>query len=378
MDKRTFSLLVILFVTGFGLYLRLRAVNELPIDFDEDDYLGAAINYAQAMRERDLSEIINYDYNFEHPPLTKLAYGLAILPLEPADELPELPATAPIALSLPEPHFHVARTLAAVLGGLEVLVLAIINPLAGLFLAISTWQIKYTSQVMLEPLPALTSLLAVYFYSKSGRRWNTWLVLSATVFGLTAVSKYPYAVVGLAIATHWLWELRPREGQPDHSTLIRRLLPPLMWGVLAVTVFFIANPRLWSDPFHRLWETVSFHGAYAQSDRVRQAGFPPWQPLVWLFQSVPWHPGVFLLSLDVFVTLLAFLGFRRLWQEQRVYAVWFVIALVFLLVWPTKWPQYILILTAPLCMSAAQGFRAVIWEPLIWIKDRPKTLPEAA
>ncbi len=40
----------------------------------------------------------------------------------------------------------------------------------------------------------------------------------------------------------------------------------------------------------------------------------------------------------------------------------------FLLVWPTKWPQYVLTITAPLALAAAEGFRGAIWEPLArWI-----------
>ena len=157
--------LAILCVVGIAWGIRLRALEQLPIDYDEDDYLGAAIHYAQAMRERDLAEIINYDFNYEHPPLTKLAYGLAILSLPPAPAIVERPASAPIASSLPEPHFQVARKLSIIFGILEVLTLALIDPLAGLFLAVNTWQIKYTSQIMLEPLPALASVLSVFFTS---------------------------------------------------------------------------------------------------------------------------------------------------------------------------------------------------------------------
>ena len=44
-------------------------------------------------------------------------------------------------------------------------------------------------------------------------------------------------------------------------------------------------------------------------------------------------------------------------------------ALGFLFLWPTKWPQYILILTVPLSLVAAAGFQARIWEPFRrWIR----------
>lgn len=370
MLKRIVAIGGFLLVVWLAFVLRQRAANLLPVDYDEDDYLGAAIHYAQALRQRDLAEIINYDYNYEHPPLTKLAYGLAILSLQPAEALPEKPASAPIASSLPQPHFQVARQLSVVIGALEVLVLALVNPLAGFFLGINTWQIKYTSQIMLEPLPSLMSMLTVFFYLKSGRRWNVWLVLAGLSLGLTVASKFPYGVVGIAIVAHWLWQDYPRDAGREAKSWLRWLAPVFLWGLLSIGFFIIANPRLWVEPLPRLWQAISFHGEYATSDYVRRAGFPFWQPLVWLFGSVPWHPGVFLISVDVLITLLALLGFRRMWQEQPLFALWLVIAIGFLLIWLTKWPQYILILTAPLSLSAAYGFQVAIWQPLVNLRKR--------
>jgi ABC-type sugar transport system permease subunit len=43
-----------------------------------------------------------------------------------------------------------------------------------------------------------------------------------------------------------------------------------------------------------------------------------------------------------------------------VYALWFGIALLFLMFWPTKWPQYILVLSAPLCLSAGLATAALL------------------
>jgi len=65
-----------------------------------------------------------------------------------------------------------------------------------------------------------------------------------------------------------------------------------VWGIVSVAVFFVADPRLWANPLSHLKESVSYHGGYAQSEHVRQVGFPVWQPFVWLSGSVPWHPGV--------------------------------------------------------------------------------------
>ena len=341
----------------------------LPVDYDEDDYLLAAQHYAQALVERNWGEIVNYDYNYEHPPLPKLIYGLALSPLPESPAIPDLPTSAAPARSLPHPHFEFARTTAATMGALEVLALALLNPLAAFFLAIDTWQIKYTSQIMLEPLPALTSLLAVLFYLKSDRKWNVWLASSAVALGLTAAGKYLYCVAGIAILIDWLRATYPKDG--IRARAIQWLSPMAVWGAVSLVAFFAADPYLWPDPAGRLTHSVLYHAGYAATSmEVQRANFPVWQPFVWLSGPVPWHPGVFLLTLDLFISLLALLGLRRLWRKQPVFVIWLTAALAFLLAWPVKWPQYILILTAPLCMAAAEGFAEKIWEPLtVWARS---------
>lgn len=389
--RRLAIALLVLLIAAAGLGLRLRATQLLPIDYDEDDYLGAAQRYAQFLAAGDLQGLVNYDYNYEHPPLTKLLYGVAILPLPAAPLLPEQSPTAPPAKSLPQPHFRTARTLAAVLGALEVLALAILQPLAGLLLAVHTWTIKYTSQVMLEPLPALTSLLTVLFYLKArrsqsrgrARRAAAWLILSAIALGLTASSKYMYCIVGVAIVVDAVGfalvaRAQPKTTQTDDHPLRAVAFELLLWGLIAMAIFFITNPRLWSDPFSRLAQSLLYHGEYAQSAQVRRSNLPFWQPLVYLLGPVPWHPGVFLVTLDVFITVLAALGGSRLWREFRVCAYWLAIGLGFLLIWPTKWPQYILMITAPLSLAAGLGFQDAIWQPMRRTFHRRRTQAASA
>ena len=357
---------LVLAILVLALGLRLRAVRLLPIDYDEDDYLGAAQRYAQFMAAGDVQGIVDYAYNYEHPPLSKLVYGLAILPLPQAPLLPERSSTLPPASKLPQPHMRVARTVSAVLGALEVLALALLNPLAGLFLAIHTWQIKYTSQIMLEPLPSLMSALAVLCYFKAGsvpaerkRRSLGWLILSGIALGLTAASKYTYCVAGLAIAVDFgLQIFRPKVADSQQviprKFAVRNFL--LLWGLISLAVFFVADPRMWSDPLGRLTQSLLYHSDYAQSAHVRDYSFPFWQPLIWLLESVPWHPGVFVVALDPLIAILAALGLGRLWRKYRVFALWLAIGFGFLLIWPTKWPQYILTITVPVCLAAAEGF----------------------
>ena len=155
--RRLLHVLIIILVAVLALSIHLRAVMLLPEDYDEDVYLAAGQRYATAIRGGDIQTINNYAFNFEHPTLTKLVYGLIYLPLL---ETPLLHGNVPAEypqLPLPEPHFTIARLGSANTSTLEVLFLTILNPLAGFGLAFSTWQSKYTNQIMLESLPALTS-----------------------------------------------------------------------------------------------------------------------------------------------------------------------------------------------------------------------------
>jgi ABC-type sugar transport system permease subunit len=370
--KTLIRFLAVLVAVIVALGLRLWAVDRLPIDYDEDDYLSAGQYYARAIQRSDLAAVINYNYNYEHPPLTKLVYAATMLSLPDAPDIPQVSSDEPLAESLPEPHFIFARLSSALFGTLQVLALAIFNPLAGLLLAVHTWQIKYTSQIMLEPLPSLMSTLAVLFYVRARKRltsqaWSSWLILSAVALGITAASKYTYAIAGVAVALDWLWLKRPKERRL--ADLIQWLAPVISWGIIAMAVFFAFDPYLWADPFNRLKSSLLFHGGYAQSQHVQEANLPMWQPLVWLFYPIQYPPGAFLVVLDMYIALLAAFGLRRLWHKQPVFVLWLGIAVGFLLVWPTKWPQYILMFTLPLAVAAAEGIQERLWEPFIrWIR----------
>src|SRR3990172_8190447 len=364
--RRLIRVLSIALVTLLALALRLRAVERLPIDYDEDDYLRAGQQYAAAIQSGDLSGFTRDNYRTEHPPLIKIAYGVALSPLPQVHEIPDRPTTAEPANDLPEPHLTVARLAGVLFATLQVLALAILNPLAGFFLALHTWTIKYTSQVMLESLPSLTSALAIVCYLKSGRESKRWLVLSALALGLTAASKYVYCIIGLVIAVDWLGRTFPSESPRSAARIVAWLRPVAIWGITSIVVFFFADPYLWPDPLHRLTDSVFYHFGYAaNSPEVKRAAFPMWQPLVWLAQSVPWHPNVFPFGVDLYISIFALLGVRRLWAQSRVVALWLNVALGFLLYWTTKWPQYILILTFPLSLAAAEGLRGTVWEPAV-------------
>ncbi len=116
--------------------LRARAVNLLPIDWDEDDYLRAGQEFAHLMRTSDWRGFLDTNYRPEHPPLAKIAYGIALLHLPEQPLIADVAVTDSPAQSLPEDQLHAARTEAALFGTLTAGLLALVNPLGGFMLAI--------------------------------------------------------------------------------------------------------------------------------------------------------------------------------------------------------------------------------------------------
>jgi arabinogalactan oligomer/maltooligosaccharide transport system permease protein len=352
--KQTLHILSVLAVILVAGALRLYAVRNLPTDYDEDDYLRAAQEFTTLIRTGNLADLTETNYRPEHPAFNKILFGFALLTELDFPLIPDRPTTAQPDQYLPIEPLHAARSVSALSGTLEAAALALVNPLAGLLLGIHSYNVKYTSQVMLEGLPALTSLLSVLAYNrwkKTDKEKKKWLLFSALFLGLTAASKYLYALVGFAILFDWIWDMGA-----DARKRIRAWIPLLVWGLLSLFFFYLADPYLWLDPLGRISESLFYHSAYSSgASEVSSAGYPVWQPFVWLSMSIPWHPDVLLITLDGFITIFALIGFKKLWEEERVYGIWIIVMIVFLLIWKTKWPQYILALTAPLALAAAKG-----------------------
>jgi hypothetical protein len=228
---------------------------------------------------------------------------------------------------------------------------------------LNTLSVKYTSEVYLEALPLLSSLLCALSYSRwfsavrrdadSPASHMRWLMLSAVFLGVTAASKYVYCVVGLAVLIHFLMAV-------FRNLMPRRAIPYIAgWAVLSVITFVVFDPYLWPHPVDRLAKSILFHEQFQDSRLVQQYHYPFWQPLRWLSAFSAYYdlgpPTAFLLNVDTLAFVLAVLGLPRLLQKQSLFFCWLAAGLVFLLVWTTKWPQYMLIVLAPFSMAAAEG-----------------------
>jgi len=316
--------------------LRLWAAWQLPVDYDEPVYVKAALDYADAFRAGDWNAVIDYAGNREHPPLVKLVYGAGVLALGDGVSWD----TALLA----------SRLISALFGTLAVLLLALADPLAGAMLAVHTLTVKYTSQAYLEALPLFACIAAVLALRRSAGR-DRWLYLSAAALGITAAGKLSYLPIVFVIGYIALWERPGRRGD---------LVPYL---ALAVATFLLLNPTLWRDPLPRLAQTLTFHSQYSRSAHVQQIGYPWFQPILWVAFSVPWHPEVFFYGgFDGLIFLLALGGAWWQWRERRWAVVWAGTSMLALLAWPTKWPQYALIVVPALClMAAGTARRAYRW-----------------
>ena len=175
---------------------------------------------------------------------------------------------------------------------------------------------------------------------------------------MTAAGKYSYFPIVVVLLYVYF-----REKKYSWKDL------PLYLGVAGL-VFIAFDPAIWHDPFNRLWNSVFFHTQYAQSEHVEASQFSRWyQPLLWLSKSYPymWHPGVFfynplegLFSIDGLIFLFALGGSYFEWRKRRWVVVWMISGVVFLLIWPTKWPQYTLVVIPAFCLAASAGL-SYVW-----------------
>ncbi len=371
-----FSAVAFIAVGLLAFFLRLYAVNNLPNDYDEWVYLTAGRDYASAIQHGDWQAVLNSTQNYEHPVFNKLAYAVGMLdldlsPVSNANYLVNETCVGTAACQLQAR----SRLISALFGALAAALLALVSPLAGVLLAVHTFAVKYTSVVYLESLPAFTSLVAVLAYSRwlglpnrSGAKLErgnkAWLAVSAGMLGFSAASKYLYGVVGIAILLHYLLHsLRQRQFS------LRTLIPLAVWGLGAVAVFFVCDPYVWPDPIQRLQDSLSFSMAYSKGDYVQSFPYPIWQPIRWLSRPVttfeakiiPQRPGNFPLALDSWILWLAILGLPRLIYKRPLFAVWLGVGVLFLLLWTTKWPQYVMIVLAPWCLAAGEGLWTLFW-----------------
>lgn len=320
-----------------SLFVHAWAILRLPEDPDEPVYIGAAADYGTAIRKGDLQAVIDYPGNREHPALVKLFFS-------PPFVTGEIDKDSRWA-------YLYTRAVSAFFAGLTTALLAWISPLAGFLLVFHSVFTKYSSLAMLDAFPSFTSLAAVMAMLRYKPGDLRWLWISAAFLGLTVAGKYTFAIVGVPLLVIFM----QRRDVPWRKLIL--------YSLLALLVFWAANPTLWSDPIGRLLGTAQYHSSYPLGDAVKSANFPWYQPLVWLTTTVPLHPSVALYPLlDPFITLAAVVGLFLERNRRPWLVAWIVVGVIVLLAWPTKWPHYTLMISAPLCLAASTPIeKAISW-----------------
>jgi 4-amino-4-deoxy-L-arabinose transferase-like glycosyltransferase len=380
---KKFLVAFVIVMIAFGL--RYHLARNGPVEYDEYTYLRVAQQYAHSIRDGNWVQLIENPSNYEHPAFNKLIYGVVLATRPIADNLVKL--TVQDGGSIKDAVYFYRllglRMVSGFFGVMTVLVLALVNPLAGLFLAISTYAIKYTSVIYLEAMPMFFSLLSVVSFEKllfksglpqkSPHRFPFWFWLSAVSMGLAVASKYVYGLPIIAIVAVIIQRSR------KNKTSI--LLFICVWLFVILSTFFLADIHLWHVPLDRFLKTLNYHLAYtSQSKYVLSAAYPFWQPFSWLAIPISWQllpqkpffyqKGDFLIAIEPLTLILAVFGFKKLYQEHSLFFWWFVIGFLFLLIWNTKWPQYILTVLAPFCLAAGLGVRVIHGWLRKWIGSR--------
>jgi len=374
-------------ISLLAFFLRLYLSYYGPIENDEPTYISAAVDYNLDMRQGNWSQIIDSPFNYEHPAFNKLVFAVGLFSSKPILSLGPIRAGQNLQSVPYWPKLLVLRIISSFFGAATVFLLSLIQPLAGLFLAVDTFGIKYTSLIYLEALPGFTSLAAVMiakkaadaFQNNSGNRWKWigWLVLSSLAVGMSAASKYLYGVVAIAIIITVLFRM--------WKQIIPALLGLAGWGLLSLIFFFLLDPAIWRSPIERLTNSVQFNIHFTTSSWVVDANYPFWQPIKWLMLSITQQPyrggsyyifnGNYLFQLDPLIFILGLVGLPVYFLKNKPMFIFLIVSLVFLMAWGTKWPQYIVLVLAPFCLSAAYGFislRSVVLRGIGYI--RLKTL----
>lgn len=367
-----FALLV--FLLAFAARAHLADTGR--IEYDEKDYARAAVQYANYLKNGDWHFVVQDDFNYEHPGFHKLVYSLAVLPSSP-QKLLDLSANFSVSKYKDFDRIVALRRVSVAFGSLAAGLLALVNPLAGLFLAVHTFAVKYTSVIYLEALPMFSALLSLQAFSaflkrEPGKRAVPWLILSAAALGITAASKYMYALIGVVIVVYsFFWMLSRR----------RSIIPYLiLWGVASLLIFWAADPYLWANPIERLSASLQFSIDFSQGPAIKYTAYPVWQPVNWLLKSMPQQhtlnafflqPGDFWVDIDTWIFWLGVIGLPLTLKRSPEYFLWLVIGIGFLLAWSTKWPQYVLLVLPPLCLAAAYGVQSLVLAgKVIWQKLR--------
>lgn len=347
------------------ILVRTPLVLSVGEELDELDYLPITQRYVGAMMRHDVGPLVNEPTIREHP---RLGFVLQ--------------AATAVASGTGTDYLRVrtaARFSCVLLAGLVAALLAWRWPLAAVLWAFAGISVKYTSIAYLDSSVAAFGVLCVLGFSAAWRRGGPaagWpngrgavamLLISAFGAGATVASKYLGAVAPISVALGFgLIAVGARgKGLPRLAGIFAAYV------AVALAAMMICDPSLWHGaPWRTIAERVMFHRNFSHSDVVVSSNFPWYQPVMWVwnFTALTTDPTIGWTLLDRLVAATAAVGVLAvLPRKDPAVALAAGTTLVFLLLWPTKWPQYETALMPWVCVgaealvvAAVQLFRAAL------------------
>ncbi|OYT38946.1 MAG: hypothetical protein B6U89_04990 [Desulfurococcales archaeon ex4484_58] len=350
--KKIYLLILIilsLIVYAWTVNYRLGIADELKIDFDEPIYTCAASDIAPCIYSLNITCLRNYTYNYEHPMLGKIIYGLFLN----------------YNASLEE-KIMVARKVDIYLSSLTVIILTFINPLSGILFSGDALVTKYSSQAYLDALTTLFVLLSytplLYHIDK-----KPWLktTLSSIFGGAAIATKYTAIPALLPIIIYLFTKIFIDAIRLDDRVVLYIVFKPkyflyaIVWLMIGAGTFILLNPMFWNDlgkPIEEtmLYKSLIYHVEYASKTSIEKP-LPTYHQFTWIIEESPlkWHPGIPWINTGLIILFLGYLGLPLTIYKKPLIGGWIISYTIFLLIWLVKWPQYTLLLLAPLSISAS-------------------------
>lgn len=312
------TLLSAIFLLAFFLRYRIAVLHSVTVD--EPIYMNVVRDFSRFIEAGSVHSFINYQVNLEHPAFGKFLFSIPYLV---------------------KSTLFSSRLVSVILGSLTVLLIARRNFFGGIFLAVETVSAFYSSLVYLDALVVFFALASVLLYEKSSESRRL-LYLSGIFGGLAFATKYTALPILAVIPALILLERQ-------ESSWRNKFKDIFIWASIAGVIFIAVNPQFWK--VYKIPDSLLFHMGYAAEHDI----YPFWYQLSWIWSSAPttWNPELYVFSINRYITIFGFLGLPVLINKgKKTEALWFIFTLGFLLVWPTKWPQYTLIFTPALAVSA--------------------------
>jgi len=169
------------------------------------------------------------------------------------------------------------------------------------------------------------------------------IVSCGVLWGAAIAGKWIHGVPGILVLLAWK-ETRSKA---------------LLLGVALCSVWAL-DPTMWAHPAQRIVDMMAHHRAY--TDSVPDTSmWTPWLTLAGGGPSV-WHPDIFPWSIDG--VLLSFgllgMGMRLRSPWGRFVTGWFVLPLLVLMAWETRWPQHLMVVLMPLCLGVMMAIEPAL------------------